>query len=183
MFGTFGLFQNYIIEFRNQSDLTAVRCLDIKYATVHYKKEFNLQGFSCGFILTKKSQPFLFLLQETEIKVDWKAKMTKYVVQRGVRGKFTFLKLLGNGSFAKVHLVNKNISGGQLKDHFKLFAIKSVFKSNLQDSAANVQQLMDEIDIHNELYQCENILRLYQVYESKRYVHLVMDYQTGGTLL
>ena len=64
--------------------------------------------------------------------------MIKYVVQRGAKAKFTFLELLGNGSFAKVHLVNKNMSRGLQNENIKLFAIKSVYKSNLYESIANV---------------------------------------------
>jgi hypothetical protein len=38
--------------------------------------------------------------------------MATYVINRGIKKKYSFLSVLGNGSFAKVHLVNKNVSKG-----------------------------------------------------------------------
>jgi serine/threonine protein kinase len=78
--------------------------------------------------------------------------MATYVVHRSIKKKYTFLSVLGNGSFAKVHLVNKNLSNGMVKDKFKLYAMKSISKQKLLDTKKGVNQLMHEIQIHQVLH-------------------------------
>ena len=63
-----------------------------------------------GFVLKRNNQYFLILTTDKKTSKEWKSLMSTYVIRRGVTRKFSFLQLLGNGSFANVHLVNKNLS-------------------------------------------------------------------------
>jgi serine/threonine protein kinase len=36
--------------------------------------------------------------------------------------------------------------------------------------------------VHRELSQCDNVLKLLRVYESKSDLYLMLEYQAGGTL-
>ena len=70
-------------------------------------------------------------------------------MKRAVKKKFTFVKLLGQGSFARVHLVNKNLAKGVIKDRFELYAMKSISKRKIESSMRGIQALVDEIMIHH----------------------------------
>jgi len=61
------------------------------------------------------------------------------------------------------------------------FALKSIDKSTIKKNERNVAALLSEIDILR-LMQHENIIHLEEVFESEKYIHLVLEYLEGGEL-
>ena len=67
--------------------------------------------------------------------------MDIYIIKRGIKKKFMFLSLLGHGSFARVHLVNKNISHGKTLNRERLYAIKSIRKKKILEDPKLIKSL------------------------------------------
>lgn len=42
--------------------------------------------------------------------------------------------------------------------------------------------MLDEIRAMRDLKNCANTLKLYKIYESDKYINLLLEYQEGGTL-
>ena len=55
-------------------------------------------------------------------------------------------------------------------------------KQKLMESETNMQMILNEIEIMRKINH-PNIIKLYEVYESDLYIHLVLEYLRGGELL
>jgi serine/threonine protein kinase len=84
--------------------------------------------------------------------------------------------LLGRGNFAKVHSCSRKDDPTNTK-----FALKTIEKSGIKECKRNIQSVLQEIDIMRELDH-PGVIKLYEVYESTKYIHLVLDYLDGGEL-
>lgn len=83
-------------------------------------------------------------------------------------------KLLGKGGFSQVRIaVFKN------DDTRKKYAVKSI---NKNETNIDLEMLRREISSLQTLDH-PNIVKLYDFYEDLKYLHLVMEYWTGGELL
>ncbi|ORZ33023.1 kinase-like domain-containing protein [Catenaria anguillulae PL171] len=87
-------------------------------------------------------------------------------------GNYAFVKTLGEGNFAKVKLAKHKMTGQEV-------AIKIIDKTQLDDK--KLQKLYREVRIMKLLHH-PNIVRLYEVIETKSTVFLVMEYSSGGEL-
>ncbi|TNV85852.1 hypothetical protein FGO68_gene16745 [Halteria grandinella] len=88
-------------------------------------------------------------------------------------------------------LIGQGKQGGQQsmgvlseqKSEQKLFAIKVVKKlSILQKSEYHQLQMLMEIRIQRELNMCGNTVKLVKLYETDKYLNILMEYQQGGSL-
>jgi serine/threonine protein kinase len=82
--------------------------------------------------------------------------------------------LIGKGNFARVHLCRRKVDEAQ-------FALKSVEKQLIRKSKRNASSILCEIDVLRSLNH-PNIIKLYEVYESEKYIHMVFEYLEGGEL-
>lgn len=89
--------------------------------------------------------------------------------------KYNFEKILGKGSFSKVYLASNMKTA-------KEYAIKSVSKTLLYSNVDNMRSMINEIKVLRILDH-PNIVKLYEVFETKKHVNLVMEYMRGGNLL
>ncbi|KAJ3028645.1 UNVERIFIED_CONTAM: Serine/threonine-protein kinase par-1 [Siphonaria sp. JEL0065] len=87
-------------------------------------------------------------------------------------GNYVFQKTVGEGNFAKVKLAKHKITGGEV-------AIKVIDKTTLDDK--KLGKLYREVRIMKMLNH-PNIVKLYEVIETKYTVFLVMEYASGGEL-
>jgi len=83
-------------------------------------------------------------------------------------------RLLGKGAFGKVSLGMHKLTG-------KLVAVKSLKKQYLEDEASK-KKVMQEISILKRLRH-PNVIRLYESFESAKYIVIVTELCTGGDLL
>ncbi|KAJ3013974.1 camp-dependent protein kinase catalytic subunit [Thoreauomyces humboldtii] len=88
-------------------------------------------------------------------------------------GDFVLQKSLGQGAFAKVYLVKRNIDG-------KLFALKSMRKDNV----VKMQQVQH---VQNERHLMENIRNPFLVgleatFQDSQHIFMIIDYMPGGDL-
>ena len=82
---------------------------------------------------------------------------------------------MGQGSFAKVNICSR-------KSTKEKFAVKSIAKGLVNKNWHNQHLIAKEISTMRNMSH-PNIVPLYAVYESDRYVHLVMKLLRGGELL
>lgn len=65
----------------------------------------------------------------------------------------------------------------------RVFAIKVIIKSQLINREYFEQmQMVNEIRIQRSLRLCGNTIKLFKIYESERYLNLLLEFQEGGTL-
>ncbi|KAI8590604.1 kinase-like domain-containing protein [Geranomyces variabilis] len=88
-------------------------------------------------------------------------------------GDFVLQKSLGQGAFAKVYLVKRNVDG-------KLFALKSMRKDNV----VKMQQVQH---VQNERHLMENIRNPFLVgleatFQDSQHIFMIIDYMPGGDL-
>ncbi|TNV85935.1 hypothetical protein FGO68_gene1963 [Halteria grandinella] len=134
---------------------------------------------------------------------SWIAHLDRWVIRQESLKKFIVVKEIGVGGQAHVYKIEKKQRGG-LKEKIylndsptnremmqqnnmstkkKCFAIKVIAKDKLLAKAPYLhRQLMKEIQIQRMLKNCGNALKLYKIYESEKYLNLLMEFQEGGTL-
>ncbi|OHT08703.1 CAMK family protein kinase [Tritrichomonas foetus] len=95
-------------------------------------------------------------------------------VSQKVIGQYNVLGTLGSGNSAKVKLGENRIT------HEKV-AIKILKKANLQSRPMLYAKLQREIALMS-LFEHPHILRLYEVFESERHLHIVMEYAENREL-
>lgn len=88
---------------------------------------------------------------------------------------YTFGKIIGRGTFAKVHLAQDKFTNRSV-------AIKTICKKGLLENDRKLFTMYNEVSILRRASH-PNIIRLFEVYENELYVHLVMEYLEGGELL
>lgn len=65
----------------------------------------------------------------------------------------------------------------------KIYAIKIINKKKFEEQDLSDKiQMVNEIKVQRELKLCGNSLKLFKIYESEKYLNLLMEYQEGGTL-
>lgn len=87
-------------------------------------------------------------------------------------GNYVIQKTVGEGNFAKVKLAKHKLTGAEV-------AIKVIDKTTLDEK--KLSKLYREIRIMKLLHH-PNIVKLYEVIETKNTVFLVMEYASGGEL-
>ena len=87
---------------------------------------------------------------------------------------YKILKVIGKGAFGKVYLADHVFTG-------KKVAIKTIQKSMIKDSYQRFK-VVNEIQILKTI-RYPNIIRLYEVFESKSQIMIVMEYAGGGDML
>ena len=83
-------------------------------------------------------------------------------------------KLLGRGAFGMVNLGIHKLTG-------KFVAIKSIHKNIMTDESSK-NKVMKEVAIWEQLRH-KSIIRLYETFESKKYLHYIEEFCAGGDLL
>jgi serine/threonine protein kinase len=84
--------------------------------------------------------------------------------------------LLGRGNFAKVHSVTRHDDPDEKK-----YALKTIEKKGIKRNKRNIQSVLQEIEILRVLKH-PFIIGLHEVFESNKYIHLVLSYLDGGEL-
>jgi 5'-AMP-activated protein kinase catalytic alpha subunit len=87
---------------------------------------------------------------------------------------YKILKMIGKGSFGKVHLGLHILTG-------KKVAIKCIDKAHIKEEKAQ-KKIIQEVKILRSLDNI-NIIRILEVFENKKYVFIVTEFATNGDLL
>ena len=84
-------------------------------------------------------------------------------------------KMLGKGAFGKVNLAIHKLSG-------KYVAIKCISKKAMIDNKHNLEKVKKEVDILEQL-KSSSVIKLFETFESEKYMLLVEELCVGGDLL
>ncbi|XWS39248.1 hypothetical protein CRYUN_Cryun18bG0034500 [Craigia yunnanensis] len=90
-------------------------------------------------------------------------------------GKYQLGRLLGRGSFAKVH------EATSLEDNKSVVAIKIIDKTKTVDAAME-PRIIREVSAMHRLQHHPNILKIHEVMATKTKIYLVMELASGGEL-
>lgn len=126
-------------------------------------------GVCCTKEILKKKPGYSQLISVSTI--------SKSVKLENIQKKFKFMSVIGYGVFGTVREAQK-LTGSPSKVT-KRYAIKSIIKNKIE---ANLSSLKRELEILKTVDH-PNIIKLYEVYEDKKYLHLVTELCTGGDLL
>lgn len=150
--------------------------LQIKYARL---KKTHLKDSSTklfGFILMAKGQ-YLRFFHTDKAEIDkWIEALKDSVIMLDLKDEFMMGQMLGKGNFARVHSCTRKGDQTETK-----YALKTIEKSGIKECKRNIMSVLQEIDIMRDLDH-PYIIKLYEVYESTKYIHLVLDYLDGGEL-
>lgn len=129
----------------------------------------------CGFRLKGYKGSHEFFCRNPLNRENWIKSLSRVCVSLNITENYTFGKMLGKGSFAKVHLAWR-------KSDNRVFAIKTVEKVKVLKTQKTAQFLHNEIATMRQISH-PNVIRQYEVYENDMYVHIVLEYLKGGELL
>ncbi|KAK8709662.1 hypothetical protein V6N13_060675 [Hibiscus sabdariffa] len=90
-------------------------------------------------------------------------------------GKYQLGRLLGHGSFAKVH------EATSIDDNDNVVAIKVIDKTKTVDAAME-PRIISEVSAMRRLQHHPNILKIHEVMATKTKIYLVMEFASGGEL-
>jgi serine/threonine protein kinase len=88
---------------------------------------------------------------------------------------YKYGRLLGKGAFGKVNLCLHTLTG-------RLVAIKSINKEKIK-SERQKQKIKQETTIMETLSKSKNIVKIFETYETKKHICIVMEYICAGDLL
>lgn len=148
--------------------------LDLEWCRAYFSVHEEVQELRYGIRLVKNKK-FTDLWAPTLEELDeWKKHLGKYTVLTDFHQKFTPVKMIGRGSFARVYLVEDN----KTKEKF---AVKAFCKEHLAQQKTGRVSLMNEIKILHRLRH-QNVMKLEEVHESQNSVYLVQEFMEGGEL-
>ena len=149
-----------------------------------YKKRFSNSEIKKKKNSIKRSKFFEIYkstknLQETTEITDLKEKIKLEILKEKKIPKtdlsyYTIIKQIGKGAFGKVYLSLQKLTN-------RLVAIKIIKKK--PDSFFISEKIINEIKIMKKLNSNKNIIKLLEVFETKKKVFLVMEYSNKGNLL
>eukprot|EP01016_Furgasonia_blochmanni_P034583 TRINITY_DN3755_c0_g1_i11.p1 TRINITY_DN3755_c0_g1~~TRINITY_DN3755_c0_g1_i11.p1 ORF type:complete len:632 (+),score=113.56 TRINITY_DN3755_c0_g1_i11:321-2216(+) len=118
----------------------------------------------------------VFLMNE-DVKMvkEYFGHLSSFCILHDFNKRYEIVKLIGKGAHAKVYLCLN-------QDDEKEYAVKVFNKKIISKNSNSVPSLINEIKIMRMINH-ENIIKLYQVYETKDSIYLVMELLTGGNLL
>ena len=105
---------------------------------------------------------------------EWVERLRRVCISFNISYRYSFEKLVGKGSFAKVHRALKKRDG-------KEYAIKTLEKAKMMEHPRHLQSMQNEIMILR-LLNHKSIIKQYEVYENDLYIHIVLEYLRGGEL-
>ena len=62
-------------------------------------------------------------------------------------------------------------------------AIKVIYVQKIMETPRMLQDLENEVRVHWKLSECNGVLQMREIFEDEQFIYLVLDYQSGGSLL
>lgn len=145
-----------------------------RFVRVEYSCERTDSLSRYYFRLIKNLKYSEFFTDNEETSKKWKEAFRRTFIQSNFHVKYDAIKMIGKGSFARVYLVENNITKKQ-------FAVKAFSKEYLLNQSKGKESIINEIDIMKVL-EHPNIMRLEEIHESNNSIYLVQELLQGGEL-
>ena len=125
----------------------------------------------------KENEKYISYNRDMEIISSYiKNYYKKYKKYPSTKMKFyKYGRLLGKGAFGKVNLCLHTLTG-------RLVAIKSINKEKIKTERQR-QKIKQETAIMETLSKSKNIVKIFETYETKKHICIVMEYICAGDLL
>lgn len=172
---TFGLHNKLLAQYKDTSSSCPDQVLDLSFSRFKYlRPEEGLGEF--GFSVTKNANTYEFSTSDKQVADNWFEALKKVCVLNTFHDDYKAIKMIGRGSFAKVYLVESKTNG-------KSYAVKAFTKDAMAVSNKNNAKpsMLNEIDIMRTVDH-ENIIKLYEVYETEKSIYLVLELIEGKSL-
>jgi serine/threonine protein kinase len=127
-----------------------------------------------GIRFMHNGQYFDLYARAKDLQEKWIQKLKEFCVMTNYNSAYLNHKVIGKGSFAKVYLGKRKIDNLE-------FAVKTFDKAAIIKQDKAKPSLINEINIMRRLDH-ENIIKLYEVYESATHICLVLELLHGGEL-
>ncbi len=124
-------------------------------------------------VCSRKKYSLLYAVNEEEYN-KWINAFGIILIRTDFHHRFSVSKIIGSGAFANVYEATEKSSN-------KRFAVKGFNKQYLEQEPKGKISLWNEVCVLREMDH-RNLLRLYEVHESKNSVYLVFDIYDGGEL-
>lgn len=133
-------------------------------------------GSNSGFQVAKNGTSYDFVSSDKSVIEIWMNALKNVCVSTTFHDEYKALKMIGRGSFAKVYLVESKTTG-------KMFAVKAFTKESviISNKSNAKPSMLNEIDIMRFLDH-DNIIKLYEVYETDKSIYLVLELIQGKSL-
>lgn len=168
---TFSLMKTCLVKLNEKNP----KMVPIQWKCIEPFIEEKGESIFYGFKIRRAGRSRDFYVNNTHELDDWLDHLSNVSIMTDIEDDFIFKKRLGKGRFSHVFLVTERMTGIN-------FAVKSIKKTLIDENPQNMIALCDEITILRKLDH-PNILKLHKVYESKKRIHMVLNYVEGGDLL
>ena len=125
-----------------------------------------------SIVMLYKSEKSYYFDNEQDFNI-WFEKLNQAIQKKNLFDKYEVRQKIGKGKFGLVKC-------GINKETKQQVAIKIMAKKNMDKSDLELAKV--EIDIL-KIGQHPNIIKLYDIYENKNYIYIIMEYCSGGDLL
>lgn len=184
--GHFTLKDNYLYRLEDFEECVVIDAFNIEFCeqptfTVDSALVDQMGGTCFHFQVAKEGgkRAVQFATADKEEYMAWQQALCCYMVGSGIHSYYQLEDLLGQGSFGIVYLAkpcNDSVrTMGNIGPHSKV-AIKQINKHKIRSSGQGLQAVVNEIRVHWTLHMCENILKLYQIFESPSNIYLILEF-------
>jgi tRNA A-37 threonylcarbamoyl transferase component Bud32 len=169
--------KGFIIQFKTKENTHSKGIMDIKnWRVLKAKFKDNNGEYIYGLnLMGRKDNQDFYSYQEKDIE-EWYDHLIPFCVLLDLNNKYERMNKIGKGNFATVYKYKRKSDG-------KLFAVKSLEKKKIMESTRrrDSNPLLSEIEIMRA-WDHPQVIKLYEVYEAEKHVHLVMEVLEGGEL-
>lgn len=148
--------------------------LDINFAKIRLPKTLDADKEVFRVDIVKQTKVSQFIMPSRKVLNEFLAAVKPFVFQTDFDDKYTTVKVLGQGSFASVHLCEDRNTKKQV-------AVKRFMKSEIKTNKESYDMIINEIEILRQLNH-PNTVKLREVYDSPDSINVVMDLFEGITL-
>ena len=169
--------EGHIIQFKMKDEGKCRGIMNIKNCrVVKAKFKDNNDEYIFGLnIMGRKDNQDFYSYQESDIDM-WYEHMKPICVLLNLNDAYERQNKIGKGNFATVYKYKRKSDGA-------LFAVKSLEKKKIMESIRkrDTNPLLSEIEIMRASSH-KQIIKMYEVYEADKHIHLVLELLEGGEL-
>jgi serine/threonine protein kinase len=173
--GYYSLVERFLVYYKAQGSKVIESVIELSNARL-IKIQTTVNNYQWGFSLTKNGNTYEFFANDETLINNWFAALRQFCLLTNFHDEYKALKMIGKGSFAKVYLVES-------KQNQKQYAVKAFTKESviISNKANAKPSMINEIDIMRSVSH-ENVIQLYDVYETEKSIYLVLELIQGKSL-
>eukprot|EP01017_Pseudomicrothorax_dubius_P013351 TRINITY_DN15838_c0_g1_i1.p1 TRINITY_DN15838_c0_g1~~TRINITY_DN15838_c0_g1_i1.p1 ORF type:complete len:628 (-),score=122.88 TRINITY_DN15838_c0_g1_i1:27-1910(-) len=170
------LFDHFLCKMKKSKDgLKLKKYIETDFSLFHYLGKDSDTGETM-FSLTRNGARVILRFREEALAQSMMEALRKCCILTDFKKDYDVIKAIGKGAHAKVFLA---ISKRDQKE----YAIKSFQLEDLRKESDSQPGLINEVNIMRKVSNHPGTIKLYEIYETRNHINLVMEVLKGGTLL